>query len=171
MTRFVSGKSGNPKGRPRKRPTEEPSAFDIIFDRTIAVHHDGEASERTIEEGLQLKTYQAALAGNRPARREILKMIAKREQWLAKRHVPKTKFEHRFEQDAANANPAMLILGITSRDERWSDLPDERYLLEPWAAQAAISRMRPKRMRKRELDECRRCTRDPESIDWPEATE
>ena len=43
----------------------------------------GVPREVTVEEALQHRTYQEAIAGNRAARREILKMIAKREQYLA----------------------------------------------------------------------------------------
>ena len=39
----------------------------------------------TVEEALQHRTYQDAIAGSRSARREVLKMIAKREQYLAAR--------------------------------------------------------------------------------------
>src|SRR5688500_9307636 len=82
-SRFPKGRSGNPKGRPRSRPLPAPSAFDIVIDRTLTVTQGGRARELTLEEALQHKTYQAAIAGNRAARREVLKMIEKRERWLA----------------------------------------------------------------------------------------
>lgn len=112
MSRFVKGTSGNPRGRPRKAKPVQASAFDIIFDRTITVVQNGAPRDLSIEEGLQLKTYQSALAGNKPARCAVLKMIAKREQWLASRRTTHTKVTMRREHAMRNADKALLILGI-----------------------------------------------------------
>jgi len=68
-SRFRKGQSGNPKGRPKARPSPPPSAFDIVIDRTLTVTHNGKPREVTVEEALQHRTYQDALAGNRAARR------------------------------------------------------------------------------------------------------
>jgi Family of unknown function (DUF5681) len=169
VSRFVKGRSGNPGGRPRKPAVEPPSAFDVIMDRTIEVNQDGRSRELTIEEGLQLKTYQEALAGSKPARREILKMIAKREQWRAKRKPRRTAITRLLEHDPRNADAAMLILGITTRAPKWGEEDRyDRYLLEPWAVVEALRRLKAGRLSRRDLDECRRCTRDRDSIDWPE---
>ena len=77
-TRFRKGQSGNPKGRPRKEKAQT-SAFDIIIDRTLTITQNGRAREVSVDEALQHKTYLDALAGNRAARRQVLRMIAKRE--------------------------------------------------------------------------------------------
>ena len=82
-SRFRKGQSGNPKGRPKKVKPRAASAFDIVIDRTLTVTQDGIPREVTVEEALQHRTYQEAIAGSRSARREILKMIAKRELHLA----------------------------------------------------------------------------------------
>ena len=79
-TRFRKGQSGNPRGRPRKKPDPVASAFDVVIDRTLTIVQDGVPREVTVGEALQHRTYQNAIAGNRAARREVLKMIAKREQ-------------------------------------------------------------------------------------------
>ena len=78
--------------------------------------------EVTVEEALQHRTYQDAIAGSRLARREVLKMIAKRERYLAAQHGRKRAFrqvEDRIEpHDPENADAALLILGIAERDPR-----------------------------------------------------
>lgn len=169
MSRFVKGMSGNPKGRPRKPPPPEASAFDIIFEQSITVTQDGMARELGVDEALQLKTYQAALSGNRTARREVVKMIAKREQHQAKRRPSKVKIDTKVEYDAPNADEAMLILGIVTRDQPYrADDPYDRYHLENWAVEAAIRRLRPKRLTESHLKECQRCTREPDLVTWPE---
>jgi hypothetical protein len=54
-----------------------------VIDRTLTLTQSGKPREVTVEEALQHRTYQDAIAGNRATRREMLKMIAKREKWLA----------------------------------------------------------------------------------------
>jgi hypothetical protein len=169
-SRFPKGRSGNPKGRPRSRPLPAASAFDIVIDRTLTVTQGGRARELTLEEALQHKTYQAAIAGNRAARREVLKMIAKRERWLAAKAPKHSGIEILMEaEDPDNANEALLLLGIAERDTRATgpDNPYERLLLQPWAVQAALSRRRRRRLSEKEISEIRRCTRDLHSIRWP----
>lgn len=172
--RFKKGESGNPKGRPKKGPTKAAgSAFDIIVDRTLTVTRGGVQREVTMEEALQHRTYQDALAGNRSARREILKMIAKREKWLAvKSSKSKKSVELRTEPaDPDNANQALLLLGIACHDPRWADDKHDKYerlLLEPWAVQAAFGRRNGgSRLTDTEKAEIMRCTRDAGTLRWP----
>lgn len=169
MTRFAKGNSGNPKGRPRKTPATTSSAFDVIIDQRLTVTQDGKVRELTVEEGLQLKTYQEALAGSRTARREVLKMIAKREEWLAKRRPQHTSVKMMQEYDSDNADAAMLLLGVISEDRRDPEFID-RYKLEPWAVQKALSRPGGS-LSQRSLTNIRVCTRDPKTIRWPEAVD
>ena len=82
-SRFRKGQSGNPKGRPRSERATPGSAFDIVIDKTLTVTQGGVPREVTVEEALQHRTYQDAIAGNRSARREVLKMIAAREKYLS----------------------------------------------------------------------------------------
>lgn len=79
---FQKGHSGNPQGRPRKQsapPDATRSAFEIVLEKRVTVTQAGVDQELSVQEALQLRTYRDALAGNRAARREVLKMIAKRE--------------------------------------------------------------------------------------------
>ena len=84
-TRFRKGQSGNPQGRPRKKIEVRTSAFDIVIDRTLTIMQGGVPRDVTIDETLQHKTYQDAIAGNRAARREVLKMIAEREKAISRK--------------------------------------------------------------------------------------
>jgi hypothetical protein len=108
----------------------------VVIDRTLTVTQNGKAREVTVEEALQHRTCQDALAGNRAARREVLKMIAKREKWLAAkapRHQPAEFLAEYVDPD--NTNEALILLGIAEPDTRLKDLKDEyeRLLLRPWA--------------------------------------
>ena len=176
--RFEKGRSGNPKGRPRKARDEaaEASAFDVIVEKTLTITRDGVQREVTVEEALQHRTYQAALAGDRAARREILKMIAKREAALAKTRPRQTvKFEVKTEAtDPRNVDDALLILGVACEDPRdyGPSNQDRRLLLEPWAVQMAISRRRGgAALTKKDVEEIRRTTRDVDSLRLPRGVE
>lgn len=173
-SRFRKGESGNPRGRPRSKPAATSSAFDIIMDRLLTVTQGGQARELTVEEALQQRTYQDAIAGNRAARREVLKMIAKREKWLAANTTQKApKVEIALEpKDPRNADEAMILLGIAERTPPWGE--NDRYdrlLLQPWAVQTALSRPGRRRLSAREVSEIKRCTKDPDTLRWPKSVE
>ena len=167
--RFRKGRSGNPKGRPKSRRVCSISALDIILDRTFTVTQDGKSRELTLEEALQHRTYQEAINGNRPAQREVLKMIDKREKWFAARR-PVPRLNILFEtEDPDNANEALLLLGIAESDTQWSDPTDksQRLRLKPWAVQAALSRPGGRRLSAKDVAEIERSTRDAETLRWP----
>jgi hypothetical protein len=173
-TRFRKGQSGNPRGRPRKQPVARHSAFDVVIDRTLTIIQGGKPREVTIEEALQHKTYQDAIAGNRAARRDVLKMIAKREKALAAKAPQAVQVEVRNEgPDPENADEAMLILGICRQDPCWAATAGERQhlLLEPWAVEAALARRAARKLDRKDLDEARRCTHAADTVRWPEAIE
>lgn len=165
-TRFQKGRSGNPKGRPKKRRPHV-SAFDIVFDKTLTVRQGGRERELTIDEALELQTYQAALKGSKPAIRKVLKMIEKREVALAKRNpssIGMLTIEHHHH--AENADEAMRILGIIERDPFWGD-EHPRDRVATWATQAALSRPGRKMFSKLEIDNIRQFTMHAGELRWP----
>jgi hypothetical protein len=172
---FKKGHSGNPKGRPRKQtppPDATRSAFEIVFEKRVTVTQGGVDQELSVEEALQLRTYQDALAGNRAAQRTILKMIAKREKAngnSGQRILPLTTFK--TETDPRNADAAMCLLGIATPDESREEHNPGALLLEPWAVQAALGRRRGgKALTPRDIGDIERCTRAPETLRWPRRT-
>lgn len=173
-SRFRKGESGNPRGRPRTRPSPRPSAFDIVMDRTLTVTQGGHERELTVEEALQQRTYQDAIAGSRAARREVLKMIAKREKWLAEKGAKKVPGIELLSEpeDPGNADEAMVLLGIAERRPPWCDNDEyDRLLLQPWAVQAALSRPGRRRLSAYEVSEIERCTTDPDTLRWPKSVQ
>ena len=139
--------------------------------RRLTVTQNGVERELTVDEALQLKTYQAALKGSKMAVRAVLKMIEKREVALAERapapvHEP---YGFRWESDPRNADEAMLLLGIAVPDPKWSG-PCQygtRMKLSTWAAQAAFSRPGRRQLNKKDIDEIKRTTLDPDRLKWP----
>ena len=167
-TRFRPGQSGNPAGRPKTRRPHV-SAFDIIFDKTLSVTQGGIEQELTVDEALQLQTYQAALKGSKMAIRQVLKMIEKREQALAKLHPPtRAQGAIEVEADSDNAEEALRILGIASVVASgvggyW----DKHPRLATWAAQAGISRPGRRPLDDKAIDDVKRQTVDAERLKWP----
>jgi hypothetical protein len=174
---FQKGRSGNPKGRPRKPsalPDATRSAFEIVLEKRVTVTQAGVDQELSLQEALQFRTYQDALAGDRAARREVLKMIAKREKAMADSGLltPRTmpSVAEKVSPDPRNADAAMCLLGIAAPDNRDEHIPDA-LLLEPWAVQAAFRRRRgSKALTSKDVGEIKRCTRAPETLRWPRRT-
>ena len=176
--RFQKGHSGNPKGRPRKQralPDAIRSAFEIVLEKRVTVTQAGIDQELSLEEALQLRTYQDALAGNRTARREVLKMIAKREKAMADRglRTPPTRpsVTTKISPDPRNADAAMCLLGIAAPNKSREEHDPDAILLEPWAVQAALRRRRgSKALTPEDVSDIKRCTRAPETLRWPRRT-
>ena len=168
---FLQGRSGNAKGRPRSSRTSKASVFEVLVEKTLTVNDPSGTREISVEEALQQRTYQDALAGKRMAMREVVKWIIKREAWLEKnRPKPSQPIRHSTSHDPDNADAALLLLGIAAHDPARAGLSKDReqLLLEPWAVQAAFRRRRGgKRLTAEERDEVVRCTRDPNSLRWP----
>ena len=147
----------------------------MVIDKKLPVTQDGKSREVTVEEALWHKTYQNAIAGNRSAQREVLKMIKKREAYLNARK-PKNLFppvDVKFEYLPGDADEAMQTLGIANRHPAGEDLGEysEQLLLEPWAVRAALERRRGgSKLTEREIEEIQRCTRDAATLCWPGGT-
>lgn len=167
--RFEKGQSGNPAGRPKARRPNI-SAFDIIFDKTLTVTQGGVERELTVDEALQIQTYQAALKGSRMAVRAVLKMIEKREAALSKLNPIQSRGSTvEVEHTAHNADTALRILGIAvdghvppGGGERAETLK-----LATWATQAAISRPGRRIISEKDRDDIKRYTVDPDKLRWP----
>jgi Family of unknown function (DUF5681) len=176
--RFQKGHSGNPKGRPRKQrvlPDAPRSAFEIVLEKRVTVTQAGIDQELSVEEALQLRTYQDALAGKRAARREVLKMIAKREQAIADRGLRTQRtmpsVTSKISPDPRNADAAMCLLGIAAPNKSREEHDPDAILLEPWAVQAALGRRRgSKALTMKDIGDIKRCTRAPETLRWPRRT-
>lgn len=167
--RFQKGQSGNPAGRPKARRPHV-SAFDVIFDKKLTVTQNGIERELTIDEALQLQTYQAALKGSKMAVRAVLKMIEKREAALAKKAPPPVRaMTFGGEEDPRNADAAMLLLGITVPDPNWEGPCNygTRMKLATWAAQAGISRPGRRQVRDKDREDIKRQTINSDALRWP----
>ena len=169
--RFEKGRSGNPAGRPKARRPHV-SAFDIIFDRKLTVTQNGVERELTIDEALQLQTYQAALKGSKIAIRSVLKMIEKRELALAAvapKPAKQKPVQPRILYDSNSADEAMKILRIGGYDEACTEDGwwKGKLKIATWAAQAAISRPGRRSLDHRTIAGMERSIVDFAQLRWP----
>jgi hypothetical protein len=163
---FRKGQNGNLKGRPRRSSRgPETSAFTILLDKTLTVTKGDATREISMEEALQQRTFQDALAGKRMAMREVMKWIMKRDEWFAK-NAPRLRRIEPFKtsEDPDNADAALVLLGIAAPNPDRADLNLNRaqLLLEPWAVQLALRRGPSLTDRGRE--DVRRSTRDADTL-------
>jgi hypothetical protein len=173
--RFPRGRSGNLNGRPKRPRPSKGSAFEVLAEKTLTVASGSGTRKVALEDALQQRTLQDALAGKRMAQREVVKWIMKREAWLAKqaaRTPQKTQELPPFIEcrDPDNADAALLLLGIATQNPGRADIKADRaqLLLESWAVQAALRRRRGvRRLGEKEKDDIRRRTRDPDNLQWP----
>jgi hypothetical protein len=146
------------------------------LEKTLTVPHDGGMREITVEEAIQQRTYRDAIAGKGMAIREVAKWIMKNEAWRAK-HAPQTRWpeiKRSISPDPDDADSALTLLGVAAPNLARADFGADRaqLLLEPWAVQAALSRRRGgQRLTDEDRNAIRRCTRDPDSLQWPRRTD
>lgn len=167
-TRFKKGQSGNPRGRPRNvKVRETDSAFDVLEDLDITGRLPGLNRNLTVEEALLHRTYQDALGGKPKEVRKILSLIIAREATGARKHRVFPSFHAEWPKPA-DIDEALLILGIASRSAD-HDRPGERSFLQlqPWAANSSLKRKKRPRLTRKDVQELKGATSDPEAVDWP----
>lgn len=123
----------------------------------------------TIDEALQHKTYQDAIAGSRLAQRAVIKMIERRElARAAKAPARPSVIVKRAQPEPVNADAALLLLDITQMHSTYGAYLAAK--LTTWAVEAALARRRGGFTRE-ELDDARRHALAPHDICWPGVTE
>lgn len=126
---------------------------------------NGKERELTVDEALELQTYQAALKGSRVAIRKVFKMIEKREAALAKKYKPEPRVVSReVHHSSDNANEAMRLLSIAEQDANFGA---KRIKVHAWATQAALSRPGRRKFARRDVDNIKFFTFDAETLRWP----
>ena len=147
---FPKGRSGNLKGRPKSSRVQTVSAFEVLVEKTLMVPDRGGTREITLEEALQRRTYQDALAGKRMAMREVKKWIIKREAWLAKHETkaPEPK-PIPISPDPHNADAALVLLGIAAPNPARFQFPQRPRRPHRHLRPHRLTRWRERRMRQR----------------------
>lgn len=132
-TRFVKGKSGNPKGRPRG--TGKANGLARLVSQPVTVTLEGKQQQVPLSEALILAMAQRALSGNVVATREVLKILEKigAEQKAAEEAPPTNVRFMLCGPDMQDCNLALARLGIV---EGYLD----SWRICTWAVEAALAR-------------------------------
>ena len=171
LGRFTAGQSGNPKGRPRKPKESKETPLEVAFGKTVQVTQGGERTEVDVDFAIDLRTLKDAMEGKARALKKVTGWVIKREKWRRAEYDKNNPsiIEHVFGDDPDNAEEALQLLGIASRDWDYDPLDTEtvRLQLAPWAVNQALQRKRSGKLSKKDISEIERCTADGAEIKWP----
>jgi hypothetical protein len=162
-TRFKKGQSGNPGGRPKKIAAAQ-SVF-AVLERTLITRRDGKMREFSVDEALQHKTWQKAMAGERRGQREVLRMIIEREKALVKLRPQRTNRIRVEHFNPKNAFEALRLLDLATDINVGK--PNHALALQLWAVQAALNRRALSSLTPQEIAGIKESTHDAEKLKWP----
>lgn len=135
-TRFVKGKSGNPKGRPKG--TGAADGLARLVNQPVTVTLDGRQQKVPLSEALVLGLAQRGLGGNVVATREFIKIAdkVKAERKAAEQEDEVPSFvTFRLTGPAEDCNDALQKLGVI-------ELYEDRWRICTWVVEEALERDR-----------------------------
>jgi len=161
-TRFVKGRSGNPRGRPRKRHREIP--YDTVLGQMVTIREDGRERRVTAAEAFVLQLTRKGLQGDSSSARASLAAI---ETARASRSPPGADEILRIIIIGYGVGCVLRILGMGTKRNPL-DKEKVRWELNLWIVEAALARLGSRRLSEAEQREVVKVTRSPEKISWPE---
>ena len=134
-SKFVKGKSGNPKGRPKG--THVGSTLANLVNQTITVTVEGIPRKMPLTEALAMSLAHRALAGNTAAAREFMKIVEKvsSEQKNAEEKPDRIEKIEISWVSPKECNNSLEKLGAIKQVE-------ESWRIQTWVVEAALKRSR-----------------------------
>lgn len=160
-TRFVKGRSGNPRGRPKKR--HRPVPYDTVLGQMVTIREDGRERRITAAEAFILQLTRKGLQGDSAAARASLAAI---ETARASRLPPGIDEVLRIIIISYGVGCVLRILGMGIKRNPL-DKVRVRWELQPWIVQAAIERLKDRVLTREEQREVWSVTRTPAKVTWP----
>lgn len=160
-TRFVKGRSGNPRGRPRSRHREIP--YDTVLGQIVAIRENGRERRVTAAEAFILQLTRKGLQGDSAAARASLAAIE-----TARASRPSTNGQEilRVIIIAYGVGTVLRKLGMVIKRNRLSK-ERVRWELRPWIVQAALDRLGARVLTLEEQREVRKVTCQRDKVQWP----
>lgn len=161
-SRFVKGRSGNPKGRPKARHRQLP--YDTLLGQMVTIREDGRERRVTAAEAFLLQLTRKGLQGDSSAARSSLAAI-------------ETARASRGPQDAGDFLRVVLVtygvgtvLKTLGMGVKLNPFNKERvrWELQPWIVEAALARLAGRVLTADEQCEVWHVTRRPKTVNWPE---
>ncbi len=162
-SRFVAGRSGNPRGRPKNRHRGIP--HDAVLGQMVTVREGGKERRITAAEGFLMQLTRKGLAGDSAAARASLEAI---ETARARRPVDSHGIKVITISFVGNGISTILEpLGV-ARHKYPEDEKRVRWELNPWIVDAALARLGSRRLTTAEQREVWNNTATPHKVRWPE---
>lgn len=160
-TRFVKGRSGNPRGRPKNRRREVP--YDTVLGQMVTIREDGRERRVTAAEAFLLQLTRKGLAGDSAAARASLAAIE-----TARAGRPSTHDNRmlRIVFVIYGIGGVLRTLGMGVKRNPL-DAKRVRWELQPWIVQAAIDRLGERVLSPEEQLQVWNVTRTPAKVNWP----
>lgn len=161
-SRFLKGRSGNPRGRPRGSKSEIP--YDSVLGQMVTIREDGRERRVTAAEAFLLQLTQKGLAGDSAAARASMAAIeGAREQ---RPNGGESPLVIRIFFVGMGIGCVLRDLGLAIKTNPLNELK-VKWWLKPWLVEAALSRLGDRRLTLAEQLEVWNATRKPETLAWP----
>jgi len=162
-TRFVKGRSGNPRGRPRHG--ERPLPYEAILGQIVTIREDGRERRLNAAEAFLLHVTKQGLEGDGSAARAAMAAIEQARAERSGEGAFPYRLIFRFPTEG-RVNNAMRALRMAVKHDPLRDTA--RMSIEPWVIKAALARLGDRRLSPEEQAVVFNVARGRNSIKWPE---
>jgi hypothetical protein len=159
-TRFRKGQSGNPRGRPRGRRTEPP--YEAVLGQMVTIRENGIERRVTAAEAFLLHVTKRGLEGDSAAARAAMAAIGEARAARSDGQVVVTTIYER----RGSVTTALEPLRMGRKLDRYRE--SARMALEPWIVEAALARLRERRLTIAEQRIVVPATRTQRKVRWPD---
>lgn len=163
-SRFVKGRSGNPRGRPKNRRREVP--YDVVLGQMVTIREDGRERRVTAAEAFILQLTGKGLQGDSSSARASLAAI---ETARESRSMPGVTGITRITRIIILTYGVGCVLRTLGMGIKLNPLDRNRvrWEIQPWIVQAAINRLADRILTPEEQREVWSVTRTPAKVTWP----